>query len=202
MRSANLSLPSGLAGRVWRAFARRIGGLRERVLSLGIAPTPAGNAGGALYRLLFVCRGNACRSPLAMGIMRQKLARAGLLGTVWVESAGTHVERSGSRADWRARCCARRHGINIEDLRRRQFTTADFGAFEKILVMDRANHDVVVALAPSPKAYSGVRLILEDSRPEEVPDPAEGTNKHFEEVYRILDVATNRLMAELEAKVS
>jgi protein-tyrosine phosphatase len=87
-------------------------------------------------------------------------------------------------------------------LRRRQFTTADFGAFERILVMDRANHNVVVALAPSPKAYSGVRMVLEDPRPEEVPDPAEGTNKDFEELFRILDVATDRLMAELEAKVS
>ena len=202
MRSTNPSLGFGLAGRVWRALARRIGGLRERVLASRIAPPPVGNTGGALYRLLFVCHGNACRSPLAVGIMRQKLARAGLLGMVRVESAGTHVERTGVRADWRARRCARRHGISIEDVRRRQLTAADFGAFERILVMDRANRDVVIALAPSPKAGSRVCMVLEDSGSGEVPDPAEGTNGDFEEVYRILDVATDRLVAELDAKVS
>jgi protein-tyrosine phosphatase len=134
--------------------------------------------------------------------MRQKLAQAGLLGTIRVESAGTHVQRTGVRADWRARRCARLHGINIEDVRRRQFTAADFGAFERILVMDRANRDVVVTLAPSPKACNKVCMVLEDSGPDEVPDPAEGTNKDFEAVYRILDMATNRLVAELDAKVS
>ncbi|RME96279.1 MAG: low molecular weight phosphotyrosine protein phosphatase, partial [Bacteroidetes bacterium] len=82
-------------------------------------------------KILMVCLGNICRSPLAEGIMQQKIEAEGLDWTV--DSAGTSAWHVGEQADPRSRATARRHGLNIDHQRARKFTPADFERFDLIL---------------------------------------------------------------------
>ena len=96
-------------------------------------------------KLLMVCLGNICRSPLAQGIMEEKIAAEGL--DWYVDSAGTGAWHVGEQADPRSRATARRHGMNIDQQRARKFTPADFEEFDLILVMDANNYADVQRLA-------------------------------------------------------
>jgi protein-tyrosine phosphatase len=140
-------------------------------------------------RILMVCLGNICRSPLAEGIMKSKLAERGL---DWeVDSAGTGYWHAGDLPDRRSIATARRHGIDITDQRARQFKPGDFTHFDHILVMDLSNQRNVRILANTPEHEEKVQLILDYSHPGEsrqVPDPYYDDNG-FEAVYEILDEA-------------
>lgn len=117
-------------------------------------------------RVLMVCLGNICRSPLAAGVL---LAQARAAGLDWqVDSAGTAGWHTGRPADRRSVAVARAHGVNIQAHRGRMLTEADFDRYEAILVMDRENQREVLAMASTPEHRAKVAL-LDD--PAIVPDP-------------------------------
>ncbi len=136
-----------------------------------------------------VCLGNICRSPLAEGIMKQKIGEAGLQ---WeVDSAGTGHWHAGQLPDPRSIVTARQHGIDLTDQRARQFQVADFEQFDKIFVMDIQNRRDVQRLARTDEHRAKVELILDQIHPGQdhsVPDPYYDDNG-FEAVFLMLDQA-------------
>jgi protein-tyrosine phosphatase len=140
-----------------------------------------------MQRILFVCLGNICRSPLAEGIMLYLKNRYRL--NLHIDSAGTANYHVGEAPDKRTIANAKKNGIDLSALRARQFTVSDFDEFDSIYVMDKTNLKNVLALAKNETLKQKVVLFLEavnKSDVVEVPDPYYGTEKNFEEVFQLL----------------
>jgi protein-tyrosine phosphatase len=147
-------------------------------------------------RILMVCLGNICRSPLAEGILKHKVRQNGLDWTV--DSAGTGSWHAGELPDRRSIAVARKYGVDITDQRARQFQSADFDRFDQILVMDVQNHRDVLRQAQHDGHRAKVQLILDFIYPGQdrsVPDPYYDDNG-FEEVFGMLDAACDKLLAQ------
>lgn len=146
-------------------------------------------------KILMVCLGNICRSPLAEGIMRSKLPN-----DFYIDSAGTGGWHAGELPDKRSIAIAKKYGIDLTNQRARQFHKNDFEAFDCIYVMDMSNYKNVLALAPNERAKAKVKLILNEIFPNEnveVPDPYYGGEDGFEQVYQMLDNACTRVAEKL-----
>ena len=141
-------------------------------------------------KILMVCLGNICRSPLAEGILRAKVNSRGL--DIKVDSAGTGGWHVGQGPDHRAVAIANKYGIDISQQQARQFSSTDFEDFDIIYAMDDSNLSDIVSLANSNKNIEKVQLILNEINPEDntpVPDPYYGGDDGFEKVYQLLDAA-------------
>ena len=152
-------------------------------------------------KLLVVCLGNICRSPMAEGALQARLAASPLAGRVQVDSAGTGGWHAGEPPDRRAIACARGHGVDIAGQRARQLHVADFEAFDWILCADRANVRDVLRLAPAARRER-VALLLEWAGIRaggEVPDPYTGGPEDFQRVWRLVDSAAQAVVARLAA---
>lgn len=146
-------------------------------------------------RVLMVCLGNICRSPMADGWLRHKIAEHAL--EMEVDSAGTAGYHIGEQPDSRMRKWSKTYGVNIDDLRARQFSAADFDRFDRIFVMDKSNLSNVLRLATSEEDRSKVALYLNELYPgedREVPDPYYGTDADFKYVIELLDEATDAFL--------
>jgi protein-tyrosine phosphatase len=144
-------------------------------------------------KVLMVCLGNICRSPLAEGIVKEKVASANL---DWeVDSAGTSAWHAGELPDERSIAIASKFGIDITDQRSRKLTKQDIQYFDLILAMDTSNYNNILKLCDSEAEQNKVKLFLDYSFPNEhraVPDPYfEGG---FENVYHMLDHAGEQLV--------
>lgn len=151
------------------------------------------------YAVLMVCMGNICRSPTAEGVLRAKLARAGLAGRVTVDSAGTHGYHVGDPPDERALRHAARRGYDLSALRGRQVGRPDFERFDLLLAMDRDNLRILHRLAP-PGAQDRARLLLTYGGPhrrDEVPDPYYGGADGFDHVLDLVENACDALVESL-----
>ena len=149
-------------------------------------------------RLLLVCLGNICRSPMAEGAMRARLDAAGLS---WIEtdSAGTGGWHAGEPPDRRALACARGHGVDISMQRARKLKASDFHDFDWLLCADAQNLRDMRAIAPGGLAHKA-RLLLDWSGVEaggEVPDPYYGDAADFERAWRMVDAAAQAAVARL-----
>jgi len=150
-------------------------------------------------KILMVCLGNICRSPLADGLLRKKVAEAGL--NVEVDSAGTAAHHVGEAPDSRMRATAKSKGCPIDDLRARQFVVDDYDRFDRIYVMDGSNKRNVLSLARNAEDEAKVEMLLNLSHPNqdlEVPDPYYGGEQGFLDVYNLVDEATDVLLNELK----
>jgi protein-tyrosine phosphatase len=144
-----------------------------------------------------VCLGNICRSPLAEGLLSKKVDQE----TVKVDSAGTASYHIGEAPDIRTIMSARKHGLNISNLVGRQFKVSDFDEFDRIYVMDHSNLQNVLALARTEDDKAKVDLILNELKAgsnQDVPDPYYGGDEGFEQVYRLLDAATENIANKLK----
>lgn len=151
----------------------------------------------AKTKVLMVCLGNICRSPLAEGILKHKVNT----DLVEVDSAGTSAEHAGELPDPRSIEVAKQNGLDITDQRSRQFKKSDFSNFDFIYVMDQQNYDNVIALSSSNEAAKKVSLILNSLTPNsdaEVPDPYYGGKNGFRNVYKMLDEACEQIAKELK----
>ncbi|MFT4679260.1 MAG: protein-tyrosine phosphatase [Flavobacteriales bacterium] len=150
-------------------------------------------------KILMVCLGNICRSPMAEGVLRHLAESRNL--SIDLDSCGTAGYHIGSGPDYRAIGTMEKHGIDIEDLRARQFHLTDFSEFDLILTMDSNNYDDVVALTNSDQEAAKVKMILNYSYPREnmaVPDPYYGKDDGFENVFELLHDACSKLLDKLE----
>ncbi len=142
-------------------------------------------------RILMVCLGNICRSPLAHGVMEQLVGEAGLDWTV--DSAGTGDWHVGQAPDHRTIAVARDNGLDISGQRAQHFNVNLFDEFDHIFVMDRSNYRNVLAMAQTDEHRAKVRLFLGD---EEVPDPYHDDTM-FDPVYAMVEARSRELLDEL-----
>ncbi|HTF04216.1 MAG TPA: low molecular weight protein-tyrosine-phosphatase [Bacteroidia bacterium] len=152
-------------------------------------------------KILMVCLGNICRSPLAEGVLRYQLEKAGISG-VEVDSAGTSGWHNGENPDARSVNNARRNGVDISRLVSRKFTSSDFERFDRIYVMDQSNLRDVLALAKHKEHESKVDLLLNAAHPgknKAVPDPYYGGENGFQEVFDLVTAACHALVKEIES---
>lgn len=141
-------------------------------------------------KILMVCLGNICRSPLAEGIMKEKLRKYNIEGEV--DSAGTGAYHVGEMPDPRSIEVARKNGLDITDQRARKFNGKDFDNFDLIFAMDEYNYQDILASAAAKGKENKVEMILNVSYPGKdlsVPDPYYGGKDGFDNVYDMLDKA-------------
>jgi len=152
-------------------------------------------------RVLFVCLGNICRSPSAEGVFRNLVREAGLAHCIRTDSCGTGHWHVGKAPDPRAQAAARRRGIDISDLRARQFRESDLDEFDFVLAMDRQNLADLYEVwqrrgGTEPELflrYGSVDL-------DEVPDPYYGGEQGFEQVLDLIQDASQGLLDHIRGR--
>lgn len=142
-------------------------------------------------KILMLCLGNICRSPLAEGLLRSKLP-----SNFEVASAGTSFMHQGNPADSRMIQTAKNRGLDLSMHRAQGFKKEHLNAYDRIYCMDRSNLENALQLAENKEQTRKVQLLLENRG--EVPDPYFGDQEGFDEVYDLLDKALDELAAELK----
>jgi protein-tyrosine phosphatase len=151
-----------------------------------------------MKKILFVCLGNICRSPMAHGIFQRWVDDAGLSNQILVDSAGTASYHIGELPDKRARQTCEERGIKLTH-RARAFTQNDFKTFDYILVMDKENLINIQKLEP-PNHHATIKLMraYDPQHPNtDVPDPYYGEVDGFVEVYNMLERSCGALLREV-----
>ena len=144
-----------------------------------------------------VCLGNICRSTLAEGILKNKTKNL----DIFTDSAGTAGYHIGKPPDIRSIEIADKYNINLRNQRARQFSRADFEKFDIIYAMDTNNYAHLKALSKNQEEREKIRLILNEINPDlwqSVPDPYYGGEGGFQEVYDMLDQATDKIITQIE----
>ncbi|MGC6470878.1 MAG: low molecular weight protein-tyrosine-phosphatase [Flavobacteriales bacterium] len=141
-------------------------------------------------KLLFVCLGNICRSPLAEGIMK-KIAPHFI-----IDSAGTSNYHIGNSPDRRMINTAKKYGLDISTLSARQFEQNDFNRFDTIYVMDSSNFNDIIRLSQNDTHRQKVKFLLADNQ--NVPDPYFGSNDGFDQVFRLIESACHQIYSSIE----
>ena len=143
-------------------------------------------------RILMVCLGNICRSPLAKVIMAQKTAHL----NIEVDSAGTANYHENQAADSRSIAVAKSFGLDLSDHRARAFRKEDFKTFSHIFAMDQQNYDFLVKQAQSEEERKKIQFMRPTE--EEVPDPYYHDEAAFLNVFRILEQACSAQLKKFE----
>ena len=148
-------------------------------------------------KILMVCLGNICRSPLAEGILSIKGKHLNLE----VDSAGTAAYHIGKQPDIRSIEIANKYTIDLNQQRARQFSRADFDKFDIIYAMDTNNYAHLISLASTKTERNKIRMILNEINPkvyQSVPDPYYGGENGFQEIYNMLDKACDKIIQNIE----
>lgn len=152
-------------------------------------------------KILFVCMGNICRSPMAAAVMRRRLSEVEADDRTYVDSAGTHGDyHAGEPPDPRARLACAARGYSLDGMRARRIRAQDFAEFDLILAMDRSNLAHLRRLCPEDHLHK-LQLLLDYSRRwpgEDVPDPYNGGPERFERVLDMIEEATEGLLAAVQ----
>ncbi|MDP2388664.1 MAG: low molecular weight protein-tyrosine-phosphatase [Bacteroidota bacterium] len=152
-----------------------------------------------MTKVLMVCLGNICRSPVAEGVLRHIADKKGL--KLLVDSAGTANYHVGESPDKRSVANAKKNGVDISMLRGRQFHVRDFDEFDHIFAMDESNLKNVLTLARNEEHKQKVELLLNTIHPNKnlpVPDPYYGTEKDFEKVFELVHKACDEFTERLK----
>lgn len=137
--------------------------------------------------VLFVCRANLCRSPMAEGLLRRELELRGLHKTFCVGSAGTHVARNGQPPDARAVAVLAKHGVNISRSKASRLPRKAFQRFDHIIAMEQRNLEWLQQQIPD-ESVAQLSLLLgwAGQADSDIPDPYFGSSHTFEDVFRLL----------------
>ncbi|WP_456407246.1 low molecular weight protein-tyrosine-phosphatase [Thiolapillus sp.] len=152
--------------------------------------------------VLFVCMGNICRSPTAHGVFRKLVQDEGVDQLIEIDSAGTHAYHVGSPPDQRAQATAVSRRLDLSDLRGRQVEVEDFHRFDYVLAMDKENLENLRQICPV-GAEEKISLFMDfapDYGMSEVPDPYYGGDRGFEQVFDMIEEASNGLLADIRQR--
>ena len=155
-----------------------------------------------MIKVLFVCMGNICRSPMGQGVFQKLVCDAGLEDRIEVDSAGTHAYHLGEAPDPRAREVAARRGYALEDLRARKAVQEDVVEYDYIVAMDYDNLAHLKEMAP-PEHQDKLFLFMEfapDRSEREVPDPYYGSHTGFDRVLDLVEEACEGLLLEIQRR--
>lgn len=154
-------------------------------------------------KVLFVCLGNICRSPLAEGIFRFKVKERGLSNRFKIDSCGTSDYHIGETPDSRAMANAKKNGVDYMH-RGRQLKKSDFYDFDYILPMDDLNLRDVEQLRPEDGTAEVIKMreFDNDDKGSDVPDPYYGGENGFQLVFDILERSTENLLEDILEKHS
>lgn len=154
-----------------------------------------------MVRVLFVCTGNICRSPVSQGVFEGVVRRAGLEGEIETDSAGTHSYHVGHPPDERAAKSALERGTDISAQRARRLEREDCERFDYVLFMDEENRRLVGPLCEGSRAETRLFMDYAPGRPErEVPDPYYGAADGFELVLDLVEVASEGLLRDIRER--
>ena len=153
-----------------------------------------------MVRILFVCMGNICRSPIAQGVFENVLAREGLEEEVFVDSAGTGAWHVGSPPDERAQKSAGLRGLDLSAQRARRISPDDCDTFDYILTMDEDNYRAVAGLCRGSAVVRPFLDFASDSTEREVPDPYYGGPEGFDHVLDLVEEASEGLLADIRER--
>jgi protein-tyrosine phosphatase len=151
-----------------------------------------------MVKILMVCLGNICRSPIAEGVMRQKIEEYGL--DAQVNSCGTASYHIGETPDYRGIQTMHNYGIDISQHQGQQFAVTDFDAYDLIFAMDTNNYSNLVAKARNNNDKEKIKLLMDETHPGQqkvVPDPYYGGLEDFEETYSLVEDACEHLAKRL-----
>lgn len=156
-----------------------------------------------MTKVLFVCMGNICRSPTAHGVFRDLVKKAGLTQRIEIDSAGTHAYHVGKPPDRRACETALKRGVDLSDLRARCAQPEDFREFDYVIAMDQDNVEHLAAICPAGMEQK-LRLFMEfapASGVREVPDPYYGGQHGFDQVFDLVESASQGLLDDLSGQL-
>ena len=153
-----------------------------------------------MVRVLFICMGNICRSPIAQGVFENVARREGLENEIFVDSAGTGSWHVGSPPDERAIKSARSRGLDISAQRARQISRDDCENFDYVLTMDEENYRAVAALCHGSAVVRPFLDFAADSLEREVPDPYYGGSEGFERVLDLVEEASEGLLEDIRER--
>lgn len=146
-------------------------------------------------RILMVCLGNICRSPIAEGVLKAKAAAAGL---DWeIDSAGTEKYHIGKPPHQFSQNICRNYGIDISGQRARRFTPADLTGYDLVYAMADDVLDAIHRISGSKGDYSHVKLFLDELEPgsgKSVPDPWYGDETGYAGVYEMIDACCDAII--------
>jgi protein-tyrosine phosphatase len=153
-------------------------------------------------KILMVCLGNICRSPLAEGILQHKARNAGL---DWqVDSAGTNGYHIGEAPHRLSQKVARQNGIDICNQRARQFVKEDFDRYDKIYTMADDVLEEMKWIAQEKFDAAKVDFLMNELHPGQnrsVPDPWYGSEPGYHEVFKIIEAACEKIIQKEKAKM-
>ena len=152
-----------------------------------------------MKKIIFVCHGNICRSPMAEFIFKEKIRSRGLQDQFYVESAAVSTEEIGNFIYPPAKRCLNFHGIPFDKSKTaRQITRADYDRFDLIILMDRMNLRWLKYIIPD-DPQNKVRLMMTYAgQNRDVADP--WYTGDFETTYRDITLATEKLLEELSGQ--
>ncbi len=149
--------------------------------------------------VLFVCMGNICRSPTAEGVFRHVVKQHNLQDQISIDSAGTHAYHIGESPDSRSQSTALSRGINLSAQRARKAVAEDFERFDYVIAMDRSNYEDLKQLGQGAN-LSKLHLFMSFAKAwdnDEVPDPYYGGANGFEEVFDMVQSASEGLLEHI-----
>ncbi|GAA4353424.1 low molecular weight protein-tyrosine-phosphatase [Kangiella taiwanensis] len=157
------------------------------------------------FSVLFVCLGNICRSPTAEGVFQHKVEQAGLSDQIRVDSAGTSAFHVGEAPDKRSQQEAKKFGYDLSYIRSRKAEAKDFVDFDLVIAMDLENYHNLSLLKTT--GYDDkLKLFIRDYAPEldieEVPDPYYGGAEGFTKVLKMIEIASDNLLKEIQGKLN
>jgi protein-tyrosine phosphatase len=155
-------------------------------------------------KILFVCLGNICRSPIAEGVLKHQLKEKGLDKSVTVHSAGTERYHVGHPADPRATRTSKRYGVDISAHKARQVAAKDFHDYDRIYSMAVDVQEELHAIAPKELKHKAVLFmdVLHPGKNKSVPDPWYGDEAGFSPVYELIREGCERIVADIEKELS
>lgn len=153
-----------------------------------------------MFKVLFVCTGNTCRSPLAEGVFRYLVGELNGAGRLDAKSAGIRARQAGGSADPRAVSVAKKRGYDLSGHRTRQFGTADLNAFDLVLAMDQGHVDHLIACS-TPENRDRIHLLLTPVSEGDVPDPYTGTEADYERTLDLIEPAVRAWFDEIRAQL-
>jgi protein-tyrosine phosphatase len=150
----------------------------------------------AVFKILFVCMGNTCRSPAAEAVFSKKLAQREILHKFKIDSAGTHNLHPGAPPDERTQAYALKRGYDLSNLRARPVVDRDFEEFDLLLTMDWDNRALLEESCPPLhlNKIRGLAEFLQTTQASVIPDPYYGGDQGFELVFDLIEEASEGLM--------